>query len=90
MPRFHFDAEDEQSISEDKTGSEFSDEQAALNDARAAARQLSGEQLRFNQSLRRRAIIVKDEAGRVLRRVQVGVLLTSASTHSAGAWPERG
>jgi hypothetical protein len=71
MPRFHFDAEDEQSISEDKTGSEFSDEQAALNDARAAARQLSGEQLRFNQSLQRRAIIVKDEAGRVVRRVQV-------------------
>lgn len=68
MPRFYFDAKDEQSISEDKTGSEFFDEQSAINDARAAARQLSGEQLRFNHPS---SAGLSDEAGRVVQRVRV-------------------
>jgi hypothetical protein len=39
--------------------------------AGAAARQLSGESLKFNERLRGRAILVRDESGRVLQRVIV-------------------
>jgi hypothetical protein len=73
MPRFYFDAQDRESTSKDLTGSEFPDDEAALVDARAAARQLAAEQLRFNQPLQGRAIIVRDEGGRLLHRVTVDV-----------------
>jgi hypothetical protein len=71
MPRFYFDAEDRESTSKDSTGSEFPDDKAALDDARAAARQLAAEQLKFNRPIMGRAIVVRDEGGNVLHRFPV-------------------
>ena len=71
MKHFYFDAEDKQSVFMDLTGSDFPDERCAIDDAHDAARELAGEQLRFNLAPRGRVIIVRSECGVVLERISI-------------------